>query len=290
MADLWASLAGLLSNPFVAATISGIVSGLVLLVIGYVIGRRSRRGEKKLQHSVILKDQVLLPWSKALISRQSWPPDPDYGCPRLVTDPFDLREEAAFQWAVAHIEGAYPDIWKAWLAVEPAINLETKKVEALKEQIWAVLGDAVQRQYATLVRRTRSDSRDSGSVYFEDIMTSIVVAELWLATTPNHPLPKFSVTTGETSSPPTGIRIVLNTQDVGRLMQVPSMAEAADWAGFIQSALKDPRVQDTFREVVQKHASAEAALRLFGEDLRGLIQKIEHGIAIQGQCAIERAL
>ena len=282
MTDLVASLEEALSNPAVTAAIGVVGGGAVT----YMLTRYASHQARRMHHSVELKEKALVPWSKTQVGRQSWHQDEAYGHPRLFTDPYDLAEQPVYRWARAHVENGYPGVQTTWLAVQPAVDLETSKVQVLKEKVRSAFADRVDGLYETDVRRGLSSSENQqGSVYLEDVIVSVIVQELWVVSARGRKAPVFNVTAAP-YAPNTGARVSVDGQEIARLQWMITEPDLATWRLLLQSTFNGREVQDAMREVTTQDVVVVQTLKAFSDGMREIIQKIENGVPIKGKCEL----
>lgn len=289
MADPLTVLAAL-SDPGVTAVIGAVIGVVGGGVVGYFLGRHWRSEDRRLSHSRKLKDDVLVPWSRAQVVQQTDWKDSTYFEPRIHVDPQDLREQAPFRWAASHLEGSnYRYSIEVWKTAEDTLSeAGARSVDSLKAKIRADFGRSVEREFHGRVGPIATSSEYQKDVYSEDVVVYIIVRELVEIFAGHRELPRgleFATVPLGAGAAYVGSGVRHGDYDVARVSSLGD-ADAKAWGRAFDSVVNSQSIRAVMQEALEHEAYVAFQLKLFKALLAEVIQRVEAGLPLEGKCEL----
>lgn len=278
-----------LATAAIGAVIGSVVTGLVTYFLTAYFSREARTEARRMKHSEELKDKILVPLSRMQISTQSDWTKATFFESRLALDPPGLEKEPVWHWAHAHLRSGYGEASYAWdeayrLLAETAAEL----VKTLKATIRRGMAAAVAREFEEHVVGIPTSNPRKMDVYYEDAAVYVITREVnaLLAGQRDPPQPlEITLTPLGVGGAYIGSLISHGAYGLARVSRMQD-ADTRLWQKAIDSVINSEEVREAMRKVEKAYREAEDQLAALKSTLLSVVQKIESGLPIAGECEL----
>lgn len=240
-----------------------------------------------MRHSVRLKDEVLVPWSRTQLHHQDDWHGYSFAFPNVFVEPPGLFDEPDFRYARDHLASASPDVLREWLALRSSVDRERGTVKSLKAKVLAEFAAAAGREFGSRVQAVSTFEEARRDVYYEDAVLFIIVTELWEIFHGRRGSPHVELRAESMGAAAyLGSRVVgAGGVEVARLNRMQDAAVEA-WQRAFDSTINCQAVRELMSVVAQQDGRAGQDLERFVKALRELIRKIENDVPLEGKCEL----